>query len=305
MLKCYLNQPKPKDVMADAIKDYQGANECVGIEDIDKYSDGTWMAQVKEDGMFVKTEFLKTYCKHESRWGLPIEGGSIEDGLCGIQTGVNAIMVGELEAASEYSTEKVKERGYRKIWYYDILELEGMDLRSLPLQERVNIMVCVLAGFPPEAKKRFDFVRMGFDKEGFLSLYENAAEGIMLKKKDSKYSSTRKSRKVDTWVKMKKRVSQSMVVYGFSRTKIGNAITARWALWNEKSLIPVLTAGFPGLSEENCESFVGRIADLEGFAVTKKGSLRSGQFEKWREDLSKEDCVFGQEIRTAMPKEKK
>lgn len=283
--------------MADAIKDYQGASQCIGIDSLDDYMDGSWIAQVKEDGMFVKSKLMVDRCEHQSRWGLAIDKGSIEDGLSSVVTNVNAILVGELEASSEVATENSRARGYRKIWYYDILELDGNDLRSLSLLERFKILEKVVSSFPDAAKKRLEIVEMTTNASQFKKLYKKAIEGIMLKKKDSKYFSTRKSRKVDTWVKMKKMVSQSMVLHSYTRTKIGNELTGRWALYNGKELVQVLTSLFPGLTEENQDSFLGRVADLKGFAVTKKGSLRSGQFEKWRPQLDREACIFNQEVK--------
>jgi ATP-dependent DNA ligase len=96
-------------------------------------------------------------------------------------------------------------------WVFDILELNGVDLRNCPLIERKKIFA--------ETIKENKFVKILPHTENGLKLWEfvnqNGFEGIVAKRKDSPYIVGRNG----DWIKIKRRIEVICKVLG----------------WNEKS----------------------------------------------------------------------
>lgn len=277
------------------IPDYLGALKVVSIDEIGKFSPEEWFASNKEDGQFVRIEIKDgKMVDLRSRWGEEITG-AYDDGFRELDyDGISGVFVGELEAGTEYSTKIVRERGYRKISLLDVLEFNGEDLRETDHLERLlRVSVIWCDHFKNETAKKFRVVHTEF--HDFRKLYADSHEGIILKKRVGKYESHRSNKKTEDFVKLKKSTSQSMVLMGFTTTKISGSITGLWGLWDGNKVVQTLIGGFPGIELDNRDEWIGKVADLKGFEVSQRGSLRSGSFEKWRPEYSKEDCPFGQE----------
>jgi bifunctional non-homologous end joining protein LigD len=107
------------------------------------------------------------------------------------------------------------------IFYYvfDLLRLDGEDMRDLPLRERKAELRRALAFKGPI---RFSPHRNGNGEELFREACRKGLEGIMAKRADSPYRSTRSS----DWRKLKCHAEQELVIGGYtapqgSRTDFG------------------------------------------------------------------------------------
>lgn len=101
---------------------------------------------------------------------------------------------------------------------FDILSYQGKDLRHLPLVERRKILKALLK------KARLKYVKFSDDieekgKAFFQLAKKKGLEGIMAKKQDSLYRSTR----TRDWLKIKTGMRQEVVIGGFTQPKGGRA----------------------------------------------------------------------------------
>lgn len=101
---------------------------------------------------------------------------------------------------------------------FDILSYQGKDLRHLPLVERRKILKELLK------KARLKFIKFSEDieekgKAFFRLAKKQGLEGIMAKKEESLYRSTR----TRDWLKIKTGMRQEVVIGGFTKPKGGRA----------------------------------------------------------------------------------
>ncbi|MBI2864329.1 MAG: DNA ligase D [Chloroflexi bacterium] len=106
-------------------------------------------------------------------------------------------------------------RGNLIYYVFDLLYIDGHDLRRLPLVRRKDILKRVLPGLP--------HARISDYVEATGTLFWRAAtsrgvEGILAKKKTSLYSEGRRTR---DWLKIKKQLRQEAVVAGFTEPRGG------------------------------------------------------------------------------------
>jgi len=96
---------------------------------------------------------------------------------------------------------------------FDLLWLDGQDLRSRPLEERRDLLTSLLANAPPALR-----LAERLDPPGRAAL-ETAArrgfEGVLAKKRGSPYEGTRSR----AWLKLKAVNAQEVAIVGFTRTK--------------------------------------------------------------------------------------
>jgi len=95
---------------------------------------------------------------------------------------------------------------------FDLLHMNGHNLRGLPLIKRKEILETLLLETGPSPVLRFcEHVRARGDLV-FAKASELGAEGIISKKEEAPYTSGRGS----TWLKMKSKVRQEFVIAGFT-----------------------------------------------------------------------------------------
>lgn len=95
---------------------------------------------------------------------------------------------------------------------FDLLALDGKDLRMLPIEERKNRLEKLLDGAPDNI--RFSRHVKGYGKESFSAACGEGMEGIVGKRAGSVYSGTRNG----DWIKIKCGMRQEFVVCGYTRT---------------------------------------------------------------------------------------
>ncbi|WP_313165100.1 DNA ligase D [Sedimentibacter sp.] len=93
---------------------------------------------------------------------------------------------------------------------FDLLALDGVDLRQHPLIKRKEMLESIMKEAPPSLHYS-RYVR-GHGKESFAAACEAGMEGIVGKKADSVYSGTRN----DDWIKLKCDKRQEFVIGGYT-----------------------------------------------------------------------------------------
>lgn len=112
------------------------------------------------------------------------------------------------------------------LYMFDLLELDGEDLRRLPLRERKRKLRKALAFGGPI---RLTTHRDGAGEEAFRHACAHGWEGVIAKRADSPYVSTRSR----DWLKLKCNRAQELVIGGWteprgSRTRLGAILVGYW-----------------------------------------------------------------------------
>jgi bifunctional non-homologous end joining protein LigD len=102
----------------------------------------------------------------------------------------------------------------RELTYYlfDLLHLNGRSTRELPLLERKEKLAALLSSFEPTGEIRYGDHVEGRSEEMYRAACEHGAEGIVSKKRDSRYLSGRST----SWLKIKCSRQQEFVIGGFT-----------------------------------------------------------------------------------------
>lgn len=136
---------------------------------------------------------------------IPIESAII-DGEVAVHDATGIPRLAALQEALSF------DRGPFVLYVFDLLYLNGRDLRALPLIERKALLAPIVAGG--------DVVKHSEHFEDGDALFRLActigAEGAVSKRRDAPYPSGR----VRTWVKAKCTLRQEFVIAGYVRSKI-------------------------------------------------------------------------------------
>ena len=196
---------------------------------------------------------------------------------------------------------------------FDLLWLDGEDLRQRPLEERRKLLESVLASAPPviQVAKRLQ----GSVAEVMAQAMRGGLEGVVAKLKGSLYSNRRST----DWLKLKVTQSQEVAIIGFSPISNGAAQIGalHLAVYNGKQFEYAGKVGtgftskmreqlFKMLSKDRVDSpaavgtprerdatwvkpkYVGEVAFTEW---TRDGRLRHPSFKGLRDDKKPEECV--------------
>ena len=101
---------------------------------------------------------------------------------------------------------------------FDLLHLDGRNLRSLPLVERKSILARLIAGASSDGILRLSEHLDGGASAVFKHACRLGAEGIVSKLAQSRYSSGR----TNSWLKLKCRHEQELVICGFTLPSNGS-----------------------------------------------------------------------------------
>lgn len=178
-----------------------------------------WIFEIKWDGFRALAELsankVELYSRNLQRFNARFP--SILNDLKGL--GLDAVLDGEIVALDENGVSQFQllqnNKSEENIYFYvfDILYLDGKDLRGLPLIERKSILKGLLKG---HSHVRFlDHVE-DKGKAFFLACQKEGLEGIIGKKKKSLYTAGQRSKE---WVKIKTEKRQEVVICGFTEPK--------------------------------------------------------------------------------------
>lgn len=187
--------------------------------------EGNWMHEMKFDGYRIQTHLKNGIGSFWSRNALEWST-SFPHLLHNMESlpVTNAIFDGEVVALDkegksnfqglQNSLKSKKDLGLT-YYIFDLMYLDGKDLRSLPLMERKKLLKEVLKGAPKNIvySEHFDTD----PKEFFQVSCEHQLEGIVCKNGDSPYRSGRS----DLWVKVKCTARQEFVIGGWTNPQGG------------------------------------------------------------------------------------
>ena len=161
---------------------------------------------------------------------------------------------------------------------YDLLEDQGKDIRAMPFAERRARLEELVAAVPAEAPLRISptlaFTTWDALAEARETSRDLAAEGVMLKRKDSPYRDGRK--KGDWWKwKVDPLVIDAVMIYAQSgHGRRANLFTDfTFAVWDEDRLVP-FTKAYSGLTDAEFREIT---AWVRKNTVERFGPVRSVQ----------------------------
>jgi bifunctional non-homologous end joining protein LigD len=129
------------------------------------------------------------------------------------------------------SFQRLQRRGKERVavflYVFDLLRLEGRDVRDLPLRERKALL---RRSFRFEGPLRLSPHRNEHGEKLFREACRQGLEGLIAKRADSPYRSGARSR---DWLKLKCHAEQELVIGGFtapqgSRTDFGALLVGYW-----------------------------------------------------------------------------
>jgi bifunctional non-homologous end joining protein LigD len=190
------------------------------------FSDPQWIYERKLDGIRCVSIRDGERLRMLSRNDLDLSGRfpEVRDAL-GAQGRTRFAIDGEVVAFDRGQTSfaRLADRGRRPIavFYYvfDLVWLDGADVRELPLRTRKRLLRDTLA---PHGSIRLSTHRNGAGEEMFRHACRQGWEGVIAKRADSPYRATRSR----DWLKFKCEAGQELVIGGFtaprgSRTDFG------------------------------------------------------------------------------------
>jgi bifunctional non-homologous end joining protein LigD len=195
-------------------------------------------------------------------------------------------------------------------YVFDALQLEGFDLRSVPLEKRKQHLERLL---PDYGVLRFSAHVKRYGNKLYDTARQLGLEGIVAKRADSSYRPGRSS----SWIKVRQERSGDFVISGFKPNHrnprdIGSLAIAEYRgdqLWHAGFVASGLTSElrselrrqFSGLGDTQAPRGAGRVADCQWLdstlvcevryrEYTRAGHLRHPVFVRMREDKAAGDC---------------
>jgi bifunctional non-homologous end joining protein LigD len=294
-----------------------------------------WLHEIKFDGYRLQARIEAGRVRLSTRGGLDWTkkfGREVVTGLRDLPVGT-ALLDGELvsesgSGASEFSllqADLSEGRTDRFVYYaFDLLYLDGFDLRGAPLVERKRLLKAVIGQRPGPVRFSTDF-----EAEGAVVLRhacKMGLEGVVSKLRDGSYRSGR----TKNWLKAKCSAHQEFVIGGYvpsttSRRAIGSLVLGVYDkgelshvgrvgtgfsmavaedLFAELQRLRVGTSPFAGrLTTEEARQVryvrPERVAEVEFRDWTADGHVRQASFRGLREDKEPKDVVRESLKRTA------
>jgi bifunctional non-homologous end joining protein LigD len=185
------------------------------------FDDPDWIFEIKQDGYRAIAELHKGAVQLYSRNNISFnrQFASVVRSLESISA--DAVLDGELVALDENGRSYFQllqnhlHNGQGNITYFifDLLYLNGRDLRGLPLLARKDLLRDLLPALPDIT---FNDHISQYGKDFFDLARKNSLEGILAKKADSVYQAGRRSK---DWLKIKIRLQQEAVICGFTEPR--------------------------------------------------------------------------------------
>jgi DNA ligase D-like protein (predicted ligase) len=204
------------------------------------FSDPDWLFERKLDGIRCGVVRRDGAAHLVSRRGEGLDGAYPElvDALAG---GADLIADGEIVAFKGSATSFERLQGRMQIrdpqrarrsriavyfYLFDLLELDGRDLRELPLRERKRELRAAVAF---RGRIRFTSYRVGAGEEAYEHACAHGWEGLIAKRADSPYAATRSR----DWLKLKCSRAQELVIVGWTapkgaRKRLGAILVGYW-----------------------------------------------------------------------------
>lgn len=295
------------------------------------FSDPDWLFEVKWDGVRALS-----YCQKQSTRLTSRAGNSLTESFPELQhlrsrfAAHSFVADGELvvlneEGKPQFSnilqrlkspTAKAIERLSRSMpvvyYVFDLLYLDGRDLRELPLEKRLQLLQEVLR---PDPRVRLSEAIPAEGETLYAAAVEQGLEGLVAKHRLGTYETGRSSR----WLKLKSRHTMDCVVVGYTASKaahlplgalqlgryfdgtlttvgkVGSAFEAA-ELKEFKKLLEPLEVSEPAATDtrkvKEKITWVRPeiVVEVEYAELTPDGNLRQASFLRVRDDLTPQDC---------------
>lgn len=298
------------------------------------FDDAGWLFEIKWDGYRAIAETGKKDIRFYSRNGLDFSGrfAAIYEALRAFPK--KAVLDGEIVLLNENGVpdfqklQNYEANRHLSLLYcvFDMLELEGKDMRSLPLTDRKALLKKYLG------KKKLVRYCDHIDTDGVAFLAkakDSGLEGIIAKAKDSTYADGYRSKQ---WLKIKNSQSAEAVIVGYTapkggRTHFGSLVLAgkkgkQWIYrghvgtgFNQELLVTLKKemdklktqespfAQIPPVNGEVTWLQPKMVAEIAYTEITADGSYRHPSFLRLRSDKSSRQ--LNEEITMTKPTPKK
>jgi bifunctional non-homologous end joining protein LigD len=247
------------------------------------FDDSDWVFEDKYDGFRMVTEVRGGKVALFSRNGKIISQSYIEvaRALEGVKG--DAVIDGELVAIGEdgVSHFQLLQNALRheaKLLYcaFDLMFLDGEDLRKLPLLERKKRLKAIL---PRNKLIAFSNHREGRGKKFFAEAERKRLEGIMAKRADSPYASG--SRTAD-WLKVKTAQRQEVVIAGFTAPRRTRPFFGALVLAvREEGAWRYIGHVGTGFSHQTLEELHGKLVKLRAAKSPFPGKVKDEHVTTW------------------------
>ena len=184
------------------------------------FDDPDWVFETKWDGFRIIAKAARGTAALYSRNGRNVTKNYPAIARALAKTRHRAVFDGELVALDKKGRSRFQllqnaRQGKARLCYYafDLLSLDGRDLRRLPLLKRKRLLRSAL---PRSATIRFSKHVKRYGKRAFRAAQRRGLEGIMGKRAQSRYHSGRRTR---DWVKIKTARRQEVVIVGFTKPR--------------------------------------------------------------------------------------
>ena len=248
------------------------------------FDDPDWLFEIKLDGYRSIAEIeggkVRLYSRNNISFNnrFPTVTRSLES------LRLNAVFDGEVVALDEKGRsyfqllQNNQRTGQGDISYFifDLLYLNGKDLRNLPLLHRKEMLRDLLPDIPDI---RFSDHIMEYGKQFFELARQNRLEGMVAKRADSRYQTGRRSK---DWLKIKIRLQQEAVICGFtgprgSRKNFGSLVLGVYE--NDELVFMGLAGG--GFDESSLKEIHAALHPLVRPDSPFKGQVRTDTPIKW------------------------
>jgi bifunctional non-homologous end joining protein LigD len=186
------------------------------------FNDPKWIFEIKLDGYRALALVDQASARLISRAGNELSSAypAIVDDL--VSTKLTAVFDGEIVVLDESGVPRFEllqnyrtaHRGHLVYYIFDLLFLNGQDLRGQPLIRRKETLRQVLNG--SEIVRYVEHID-GSGKEFFELAKEKGLEGIVAKKKSAAYID---GKRVDHWLKIKCRRVEEVIICGFTESRV-------------------------------------------------------------------------------------
>jgi bifunctional non-homologous end joining protein LigD len=230
-----------------------------------------WIAQEKKDGV---RQFI-------TRKGSVITGGNRTGKVVAVSQAI-ADAVLNITATDDFILDgEAMGDGY---WPFDILELNGVDLRGYPLEKRLWLLESLLNDAPSPAIGRLETARTAKAKHAlFNRVKAERGEGIVFKKLGTKYVPNRPNSGGDM-LKFKFLGSATCIVKGQNGSKRSVILQVRIA--GTRALIEIGKVTIPPNYEVPA---AGALVEIQYMNILPGGSLYQGVYRGPRNDKTEAD----------------
>jgi bifunctional non-homologous end joining protein LigD len=229
------------------------------------FDDPDWIFEIKQDGYRAIAEIqqgaVQLYSRNTIGFNRPF--ASVARALESIPGDV--ILDGELVALDEKGRSYFQllqnhlRSGHGNISYFvfDLLYLNGQDLRGLPLTKRKELLRDLLPELPGI---NFNDHIAEFGVDFFALAQKNNLEGIVAKRADSPYQTGRRSK---DWLKIKIRLQQEAIICGYTEPRGSRKLFGSLVLgaYQEKELVHIGFSG-GGFDDRTLKEIYGKLQQI-------------------------------------------